>query len=145
MTEELFGVAVFCITGAALSLVLRQYRPEYAVLVSLGCSVVVLLWVITGVAQVMDELNSLLEAQQRKGRQYAPMASFYVDSDTLENVKRLHELLESLFPVAVAAAVLIGVFGPGLVIIQSSREAAFLRILGVTKKCARCMLVCLNI
>ncbi len=61
MTEELFGVAVFCITGAALSLVLRQYRPEYAVLVSLGCSVVVLLWVITGVAQVMDELNSLLE------------------------------------------------------------------------------------
>ncbi|MCI8652563.1 MAG: stage III sporulation protein AD [Angelakisella sp.] len=61
MTGELFGVAVFCITGAALSLVLRQYRPEYAVLVSLGCSVVVLLWVITGVAQVMDELNSLLE------------------------------------------------------------------------------------
>ena len=54
-------MAVFCITGAALSLVLRQYRPEYAVLVSLGCSVVVLLWVITGVAQVMDELNSLLE------------------------------------------------------------------------------------
>ncbi len=61
MTGELFVVAVFCITGAALSLVLRQYRPEYAVLVSLGCSVVVLLWVITGVAQVMDELNSLLE------------------------------------------------------------------------------------
>lgn len=87
------------------------------------------------------ELNSLLEAQQRKGRRYAPMASFYVDSDTLENVKRLHELLESLFPVAVAAAVLIGVFGPGLVIIQSAREAAFLRILGVTKKRARCMLV----
>ena len=35
---------------------------------------------------------------------------------------------------------LIGLFGPLLVILQSAQEAAFLRILGVTKKRARCML-----
>lgn len=69
------------------------------------------------------------------------MASYHVDSDSLETVKRIRNLLESLFPIAVAAAVLIGLFGPGLIIMQSAQEAAFLRILGVTKTRARCMLV----
>ena len=61
MTGEFFGAAVFCITAAALALVLRQYRPEYAVLVSLGCSVVVLLWIIGGIAQIMEALEGLLD------------------------------------------------------------------------------------
>ncbi len=46
-----------------------------------------------------------------------------------------------LFPITVAAAVLIGVFGSLLVILRSVQEAAFLRILGITKVRARCMLV----
>lgn len=53
---------VFCVVAAALALVLRQYRPEYAILVSLGCSVVVLLWLIGGIARVIEELDALLEA-----------------------------------------------------------------------------------
>lgn len=61
MTGELFGVAVFCITAAALALLLRQYRPEYAILVSLGCSIVALLWVLQGIAQVMEELDRLFQ------------------------------------------------------------------------------------
>ncbi len=61
MTGEFFGAAVFCITAAALALVLRQYRPEYAALVSLGCSVVVLLWLIGGVAQIMEALEGHLD------------------------------------------------------------------------------------
>lgn len=89
----------------------------------------------------LDEVNSLLEGEKKSGGTYAPMASFYIDSARLKNMKRMCDLLESLFPIAMAAAVLIGLFGPGMVIIQSAREAAFLRILGVTKKRARCMLV----
>lgn len=87
------------------------------------------------------ELNSLLEEKKSKGIQYSPQATFHIDSELFENTKRVRNLLESLFPIAVAAAVLIGLFGPGLVILQSVQEAAFLRILGVTKKRARCMLV----
>lgn len=89
----------------------------------------------------LDELNDLLDQQKKQGTKYAPMASFYVDSAGLENTKRIRDLLESLFPIAVAAAVLIGLFGSGLVIMQTAKEAACLRILGVTKKRARCMLV----
>jgi ABC-type antimicrobial peptide transport system permease subunit len=46
-----------------------------------------------------------------------------------------------LFPIALAGAVLIGLTAPGLIIIQSAKEAAILRVLGVTKKRARCMLI----
>ncbi len=89
----------------------------------------------------INTVNNLLEEQQKEGQIYAPMASYYVDSAGFENVKRVRDLLESLFPIAVGAAVFIGLFGPGLVVLQSAREASFLRILGVTKKRARCMLV----
>ena len=46
MSMDLFGVAVFCITAAVLALMLRQYRPEYAVFVSLACSLVVVLYLL---------------------------------------------------------------------------------------------------
>ena len=89
----------------------------------------------------LDELDSLLEQQKMLGEMYAPTATFYMDTTGLKNIQRICGLLESLFPIAVAAALLIGLFGPGLVILQSAREAAFLRVLGVTKKRVRCMLI----
>lgn len=67
MTGELFGVAMFCITAAALSLVLRQYRPEYAVFVSLGCSVVALLWLLQSIAQILEGLEQLFEGAMLSG------------------------------------------------------------------------------
>ena len=88
-----------------------------------------------------DELNRLLESQKKEGARYAPMAAFYLDMAGLKNIQRIRGLMESLFPIAIAAALMIGIFGSGLVIMQSAQEAAFLRILGVTKKRARCMLV----
>lgn len=91
--------------------------------------------------QKVRELNDLLEEMKSKGIEYSPQGAFHIDSELFENTKRVCNLLDSLFPIAVAAAVLIGLFGPGLVILQSVQEAAFLRILGVTKKRARCMLV----
>ncbi len=88
----------------------------------------------------LKELNAFLEEQKEEGMKYAQTASFYIDSAGLENVGRIRDMIEALFPVAVAAAALIGLIGSALVILQSAREAAFLRILGVTKKRARCML-----
>ncbi len=89
----------------------------------------------------LEELKILFEDQKKRESMYAPTASFSIDGTGLENIRRICELLESLFPIAVAAAMLIGLFGPGLVILQSAREAAFLRVLGVTKNRVRCMLI----
>lgn len=61
MNLDLFQVAVFCLTATVLALVLRQYRPEYAVFVSLACSVVAVLYLLQGIAQVVEELGGLLE------------------------------------------------------------------------------------
>ncbi len=90
----------------------------------------------------LDELELLLEEKQKYDlAQYSPRAAYYMNTGKLEDIERLCSLLESLFPIAVAAAAAIGLLGSGLVILQSAKEAAFLRILGVTKKRARCMLV----
>ena len=59
MTPDLFDIAVFCITATVLALVLRQHRPEFAIFVSLACSVAVVLYVAQGIGQVMEELELL--------------------------------------------------------------------------------------
>lgn len=90
----------------------------------------------------LNELNSMMEREQKESqKEYAPMAYFHIDSESLENIVRIRDLLVALFPVAVAAAILIGMFGSGMVIVQSAQEAAFLRVLGVTKKRVRLILV----
>ena len=90
----------------------------------------------------LDELEMLLDEKQKVDQaQYSSRAAYYINSGRLEDMKRLCNLLEVLFPIAVAAATMIGLVGSGLVILQSAKEAAFFRILGVTKKRARCMLV----
>lgn len=87
------------------------------------------------------ELEEILKKKKDSSAMYSSGASYHLDTGGLTNIERIRGLLESLFPIAVTAASLIGVFGPLLVILQSAQEAAFLRILGVTKKRARCMLV----
>ncbi len=89
----------------------------------------------------VKEVTGLLEDLRKAGMRYSNNANFHIDSEVLKNATRIRELLESLFPIAVAAAVLIGLFGPWLLIMQLAEEAAFLRILGVTKRRTRCILV----
>lgn len=89
----------------------------------------------------LDELEKLLEEEKTRGWAQAPLASYYIDSLGVENIQRICKLLESMFPIAMAVVLFIGLLGPGLIIMQSAKEAAFLRILGVTKKRTRCMLV----
>lgn len=89
----------------------------------------------------VDELEALLTEKRDESVLYSPGPSYHLDTGGLIGMRRIRTLLESLFPIAVMAAVLIGIFGPLLVILQSAQEAAYLRILGTTKKRVRCMLV----
>lgn len=89
----------------------------------------------------VNELNDLLDEEKNQELQYAPAASFYVDTTTLENIRKIRDLLKELFPIVVVVALLIALIGSGLIIVQSATEAAYMRILGVSKKRACCMLV----
>ena len=57
---DVFAVVIFCVVSAVLSLVLKQYKPEYAVFISLACSVVVILYLLRGVSDIAAELEALL-------------------------------------------------------------------------------------
>jgi len=89
----------------------------------------------------LDKLTGLLDNLQTESRKHSTEAAYYTDTTELDNIRRVRDLLILLFPVAVTAAVLIGLTAPGLIIMQSSKEAAILRVLGTTKKRVRCMLL----
>jgi ABC-type antimicrobial peptide transport system permease subunit len=64
----------------------------------------------------------------------AGSSSYFTDTSELDNIRRVRDLLTTLFPIAVDAAVLIGAAVPILIIMQSSKEVAIMRVLGTTKK-----------
>ena len=56
---EITWIVVICIAAALLSLYLRQQRPEYAMLVSLACGVLVLLLLLGQVSDITAALREL--------------------------------------------------------------------------------------
>lgn len=66
--------------------------------------------------------------------------TYDLNTTELDNIKRIRDMLNLLFPIAAAVAILIGLIAPGLIITQSAKEAATLRVLGTTKLRTRCML-----
>ena len=65
---------------------------------------------------------------------------FDMDTSDADQVYKIYRLLEALYPMTAALAVLLGAVLPGLVIIQTAREASVLRALGTTKKRTRSIL-----
>ena len=60
-------------------------------------------------------------------------ASLYMDTSRIENVRNSIRILDALYPIVVATAWLIGSFLCCLVILQSAKEAATMRVLGTTR------------
>jgi hypothetical protein len=87
-----------------------------------------------------NELRHYLDALSNAEHKYAEAVTYNLDTAVLDNVKRVRDLLATLFPVAVGGAVLIGLTAPLLIIMQSAKEAAILRVLGTTKRRTRCIL-----
>ena len=59
-----------------------------------------------------------------------------MDTSYADRIYQIHRLIESLYPLAVAAALLLGGVLPGLTVLHSSKEISILRALGVrTKDC----------
>lgn len=60
MTMSIMNVVIFCIVSAVLALVLRQYKPEFAMVLSMVCSVVVILYLLEGIGQIKEDVANLL-------------------------------------------------------------------------------------
>ena len=59
---------------------------------------------------------------------------FTMDTSYADRMYKIHRLIESLYPLAVAAALLLGGVLPGLIVLHGSREISILRALGVRAK-----------
>jgi stage III sporulation protein AD len=58
---DIFAIAGLAVTAAILSVLLRQYRPEFSVFIGLGAGVIILLFVIVKAQPAFQELTSLLD------------------------------------------------------------------------------------
>ncbi|NLA87991.1 MAG: ABC transporter permease, partial [Clostridiales bacterium] len=79
-------------------------------------------------------------AQQAPGMGATGRLTFIMDTSKLEYLLNSLRLLETLYPIAMTAALIIGGFLCCLVIVQSSKEAAIIRIQGTTKGKTRAIL-----
>lgn len=53
-------MAIVCIISALLSMILRQYKPEFAMALSMICGIVVILYLLQGVVEIRGQLESVL-------------------------------------------------------------------------------------
>ena len=67
----------------------------------------------------------------------SPNARFRMDTANADNIYRIHRLLETLYPLTIAAALLLGAVLPGLTVLHASREISVLRALGA--KIGKCV------
>ncbi|MBQ8830277.1 MAG: ABC transporter permease [Oscillospiraceae bacterium] len=67
--------------------------------------------------------------------------AFVMDDSKLDNVRNNVELMDTLYPLVMLAVLLIGGFLCGLVIVQSSKEIAIMRVLGTSVKKTRIILI----
>ncbi len=66
--------------------------------------------------------------------------SFSMETQEADRIYQTYRLLELLYPIAFALALVLGGVLPAMVILQSAREASLLRVLGTSKRRTRAML-----
>ena len=66
---------------------------------------------------------------------------FVMDTSEADNTLRTINMLSAIYPIAVAAAAILSGLFPGLIVMQSDREASIMRVLGTTKKRTRAILL----
>ncbi len=72
-------------------------------------------------------------AKEQMDKSQAPV-KLTMDTSYADRIYRIHRLIESLYPLAVAAALLLGGVLPGLIVLHGSKEISILRALGVRAK-----------
>jgi len=90
--------------------------------------------------------NSLVDEYRKFGEELAGGSvtegvMFVMDTSKLENLRNTLRLVEMLYPIAVVVTLVIGAFLCGLIIVQTSKDIAIMRVLGTSKAKTRTILV----
>ena len=67
--------------------------------------------------------------------------AFIMDTSKVEYLANIIKLLELLYPVAVIAMLVIGIFMTSLIIVQTSKDIAIMRVLGTSKRRTRVIII----
>ena len=91
--------------------------------------------ILLDLAQFKLSDNELVSQMRDRGNEivYGSSGSFIMDTAKLDSAISTSALLDNLYPIAVAVAVIIGGFLCILVIMQTRKEAAIMRIQGTTR------------
>ncbi len=95
-------------------------------------------------AKVID--NNLVDEYREFGQELAGGSvtegvMFVMGTSKLENLRNTLRLVEMLYPIAVVVTLVIGAFLCGLIIVQTSKDIAIMRVLGTSKVKTRTILV----
>ncbi len=58
---DIFSILGFSVAAAAICVLLKEYRPEIAVLVSVCCGIIIFAAVIVNIVPIFDEINDFLD------------------------------------------------------------------------------------
>ncbi|MBQ8831596.1 MAG: ABC transporter permease [Oscillospiraceae bacterium] len=89
--------------------------------------------------------NTLAEEYRAYGEELAASTkantTFVMDTSKLENLRNNISLMEALVPIITIAVMVIGAFLCGLIIVQTSKDIAIMRVLGTSKRKTRTIIV----
>ena len=88
---------------------------------------------------LVDEYREF--GQELAGGSVTEGVIFVMDTSKLENLRNTLRLVEMLYPIAVVVTLVIGAFLCGLIIVQTSKDIAIMRVLGTSKAKTRTILV----
>ena len=55
-------IAIIAIIAAILSVILKQYKPEYSVLVQIGAGIIIILLLVSTIIHITDNVDSLISS-----------------------------------------------------------------------------------
>lgn len=99
-----------------------------------------------GVVEAVAADNYLLTeyrefAKKLAGGTVSEDVMFVMDTSKIENLLNTLRLVEMLYPIAVVVTLIIGAFLCGLIIVQTSKDIAIMRVLGTSKRKTRTILI----
>ena len=141
--SDLYSVEMFVPVGSAVFYILP--RPDAIIKEDFTFLAVLLFDYIeyTLVSPVMadDFTGYIRDKGYSQIGQLGMMSVYTMNTDEADNMYRTLNLIRLLYPLAIVIAIILGGLFPGLIVMQSDKDASLYRALGTTKRLTRIMFI----